>query len=302
MDMNEIPKPAQYSRFGGSVTLLQRALQRAARIAPTSQIKVTALEEYRHLWESTLWFVRPEHRFVCENRAGSSMTTAAAILSIAELSPSQVVVMLPGRCHVFQESMLADALDHALAALPMVPEGALSLAMIDCGDAIDEDYVLVTRPATGPGLGVLSMVRRPTTWVSRHLAKQGALVASGILIGYAGVFAAHISKQWPGLTSKLNQVVKSATAASAECELSLQLTRGAPPSMLTSLRWSAPAFAQRAVCVDGCGWSGLKSARAVARTRDYLAAVACVPPASSVRSDIFESPPRHSYLASAIDL
>ena len=60
------PAPVQYSSLGGSATLLRLALQRAASIAPTSQILVTALEEYRNHWEPVLWSVRPEMRFVSD--------------------------------------------------------------------------------------------------------------------------------------------------------------------------------------------------------------------------------------------
>ena len=285
IETNEERTPVQYSRLGGSTTLLQRALLRATRIAPASQVMVTALEEYRNFWEPALGLVRPEHRFVCENRACSPLTTAAAMLAVAQISPSHVVVVLPARCHVFEETILEAALDQAVNALPRVPQGALTLAMLDVEDGVDEDYLLVGPRGGGPGLGVLGMARRPTSWVARHLRKQGALIYSGIMVGYAGVFAAHTSKQWPGLTLKLHDIIEAATAISVESEISLQLSRGVPNPTLTSLRWHAPAFAQQAVYVHGCGWSGLRSARAVARTWDHLAAIADFGQAYGARVD-----------------
>jgi mannose-1-phosphate guanylyltransferase len=269
MRTSDEPVPVQYARFGGSTTLLQRALRRATRIAPASQVMVTVLEEYRDLWEPSLWFVRPEHRFVCEGRAESTLTAAAAVLKIAADSPSNVVVIAPGRVHVRQEAVLAVALDNALATLPSVREGALTLAMIDAEDGIDEDYLLLERSSFCPGLRVMGVARRPNTWVAHHLRQQGALIASGIMIGYAGVFAAHVSRQWPGLTRQLNKAATTAAAASTECELSMRLNRSMPRPTLSSLRWHTPTLKQRAFCVEGCGWSGLRSARAVARTHDY---------------------------------
>jgi len=262
------PMPVQYSRFGGSTTLLQRAMRRAAQIAPVSQVLVTGLEECRQLWEPTLWCVRPQQRFVSECRAGTFLATAAAVLSIAEASPSRVVVMLPSRCCVSQESIITGALERALEVLPRVPEGALTLAMRDREEAIDEDYLVVGRPCAGPGLGVYGIARQPTAWVARHLRRQGALVASGIMIGYAGAFAAHISRQWPGLTLQLNKVIAAAAKASAECEVSLPLDRHIARHVVNSMRWRAPTFRQRALSVEGCGWSSLRSARAVACERE----------------------------------
>jgi hypothetical protein len=75
--------PVQYCGFGDPTTLLQKALHRAMRIARPSQIAVTVREDNRARWESAFWFLRAEHRFVSDHRMTSSLTTAAAILSIA---------------------------------------------------------------------------------------------------------------------------------------------------------------------------------------------------------------------------
>jgi mannose-1-phosphate guanylyltransferase len=159
---------------------------------------ITALDEYREYWEPSVWYVRPENRFVGENRATSLLTRAAALLAIAQLSPSNVVTILPARCYVAQEWILRAALERALAILPGVREGVVTLAMVDIDEGIDEDYLAVTRARTGAGFTVLGFARRPTSWTARLLVQQGAMIASGIMIGYAGVFAAHISKHWPG--------------------------------------------------------------------------------------------------------
>lgn len=263
--------PVQYSGFGGSATLLQRALHRATRVAPASQILLTALEEYREHWEPNAWFLRPEHRFVCDNRAASLLTGAAALLSIAAKSPSSVVTVLPARCHVLQEWILSEALERALTRLPGLAEGVLTLGMIDAAEGIDEDYLVAARAPVGAGFTVQGFARRPTSWVARHLRDNGAMIASGIMIGYAGAFTAHISKHWPGLSLKLLKLIDSAYRAGAECEVPMDLPRGIPKPVLKSLRWQPPSFPQRAFRVRGCGWSGLKSAHSVAKVSSYLA-------------------------------
>ena len=117
MRAGERPSPVQYARLGGSSTLLQRALARAARIVPTARVLVTAMEEYREYWEPALWHIRPQNRYVCDNRAASLLTGAAALLTIAAISPSSVVTILPARCHVAREWILERALDH-VTSLP----------------------------------------------------------------------------------------------------------------------------------------------------------------------------------------
>jgi hypothetical protein len=256
-------RPVQYCGFGEPTTLLQRALHRAKQIAPTAQILVTVREENRECWEPALWFIHPERRFVSDSRMTASLTTAAALLSIAADSLSHEVTILPARCYVSNEWILSDALQRLHASLPRIPEGVGTLGMIDIDRGIDEDYLVRSRTRFGPGLAVQAMARRPAGWIAEHLREQGALVASGILTGYAGRFAAHICKHRPSLISDLARLL--CESAGGEKRLSADLHRQVPKSASRPLRWWPPLFPQRAFPVYRCGWKGLHTARAVAR-------------------------------------
>jgi len=213
--------------------------------------------------------VRPENRFVGENRATSLLTGAAALLAIARLSPSNMVTILPARCYVAQEWILRAALERAPSILPGVREGVVTLGMVDIDEGIDEDYLVVDRARTGAGFTVQGFARRPTSWTARLLVQQGAMVASGIMIGYAGVFAAHISKHWPGLTHVLARHGAAAAAAGSEFELPMDRQRAVSKLTMKSLGWSPPMFPQRAIPVFGSGWSGLRTQCAVERVATY---------------------------------
>ena len=264
--------PIQYCCLGKSGNLLQRAIQRASRVATASQVLVTVNEDYRELWEPPLRQVRLKNRFIGNCRAASLLTTTAAVLSIATDSPSHIVTILPARCFVAQEWMLSAALDQALAVLPRIPECALTLGMIDLEDGIDEDYLIVSRADRTPGLVIQGMARRPVWWTAKHLRRQGAMIASGIQIGYAGAFAAHIFKYWPELAVRVMELTATSTKAGVEKELPAGLCRGGPSGLARALRWDSPLFPQRALCVYQCGWSGLQSARASARIRAFALA------------------------------
>jgi hypothetical protein len=251
--------PVQYCGFGEPTTLLQRALHRAKQIAPAAQIVVTVREENRERWEQALWFVRPEHRFVSDSRLTAPLTTAAALLSIAADSIANVVTILPARCYVANEWILAAALHQLQTMLPRIPEGVGTLGMIDVGDGIDEDYLVPFQTRVGPGQTVQAMARRPAAWIARHLRQHGAMVASGILTGYARVFAMHASRHWPGLAGTLAKVMR--VAANGERRLLADGYGGMPRS---ALRWWPPTFPQRAIRVYRCGFRGLQTARAVA--------------------------------------
>jgi hypothetical protein len=255
--------PVQYCGFGDPATLLQKALHRAMRIAHPSQIAVTVREENRARWESSFWFLRAEHRFVSDQRITSALTTAAALLSIAADSPSNVVTILPTRCYVGDERILSSALERLHAMLPGVAEGVATLGMVDIDDGVDEDYLVPREGNEGPGVAIVGMARRPVGWVAQHLRQSGAMVASGILTGYAGVFAKHIHKHWPALAKTLCDLI--AATPGGEKRLRAHMGGEVARSVLPALRWSAPIFPQRALPVIGCGWRGLHTARAVSR-------------------------------------
>jgi mannose-1-phosphate guanylyltransferase len=265
------PAPVQYCRLGEGPTVLQRALHRAAAITSKSHVLMTALEEERELWEPSVWFLRAQQRFVCENRHASPISAAAAILSVAARSTSDVIAILPARCYVAHESILRRALGHALAELPGTPEGAVTLGMLDLEESVDEDYLIVSRVRAERRLRADRFVRRPLPWVARHLRRHGALVASGILIGYAGVFAAHISRYWPGLSKRLTEIIAAATATGEEFLIPSAMNGSKRCIAPRSLRWRPPALRQRVLEVCHSGWSGLKSLQSVARMTRSLA-------------------------------
>lgn len=255
--------PVQYCGFGEPTTLLQKALHRARQLAPTAQIAVTVREEDRERWEPALWFIPPERRFVSDSRLAASLTIAAALSSIAADSVSNVVTILPARCYVANEWVLSAALDRLHKTLPGIPEGVGTLGMVDIDEGVDEDYLVPCGTQVGPGLVVQGMAHRPVGWVARHLRRHGAMVASGILAGYAGAFAAHVSRHRPGLTKALIKMMRA--GAGGENAMNADMCRGVPRIVMRSLRWWPPTFSQRAFRVHRCGFRGLHTARAVAR-------------------------------------
>ena len=264
-ELGEASVPMVHSRLGNTATLLQEALQRATRIAQSSQVMVTTHEEYRPLWEPALLFVRPEHRFIATSPEAATLTVATSILAICKRSLSSIVVLLPAQCHIVQDAVVTSAIEHACLLLPSVREGIITLGMGDIEDAPDEDYLIPDSARNDPTLEVLGLARRPTVWVARHLRDAGAMVASGILVGYAGVFAAHLSKYCPGLAAQLEQTSTAAADTGNECDVALHELPRLPRLALAALTWRPPILRQRALCVWSSGWNGLRSPRSIER-------------------------------------
>jgi len=258
------PAPVQYRGFGEPTTMLQKALHRARRIARANRILVTTAEVHRAHWQPPLWFVPPEHRFVSESPGWSSLTTAAAVLSIAARVPSAAVTILPARCYVEDEWTLTVALHTALSNLGDAADGVVTLGMAGGASEVDEDYLLVDDPPDDcPIVPVSVTARRPLDWVARHLVGRGALVASGIFIGHADVLAAVLYKYWPKPTHQLLRHLARSFATGVENRLPATLVeealRAAPQSFWKHLPW----LPLRALRVGHCGWSSLRSGRAI---------------------------------------
>jgi mannose-1-phosphate guanylyltransferase len=268
LDLKSVP--VQYCRLEGTHSPLQRALQLATSIAFAPRVLLTAMQEHRARWEPHAWFVRPSLRFTNQASGSAALAMAAAILRVADQSPSCPLVIIPARSYVAHQSVLREAIVQAVTSLPRVSEGVVSLGMLDIEDAFDEDYLVVQRAPSGHGLKVSGIARRPTSWVARHLRRQGAVVASGILVGYAGAFAAHISKYWPGLTAKLIRLSREASAANCECAVPSAEGLRVQSIASNTLRWDPPILPQRVLPVNQCGWSGLKSPHEVIRIAEFL--------------------------------
>jgi len=145
-------------------------------------------------------FVRtPRHRFVGDSRSSSSLTVAAALLSIAE---NLRRTLLRSFQHLLRRKrkVLTAALCHARETLPLTSQGH-DARHVDIFDGIDEDYLVPTKAVTDPHWS-FRHCPSPCAWVARHLRENGAMIASGILGRYAGVFATDIVKQCPCLAAQ----------------------------------------------------------------------------------------------------
>jgi mannose-1-phosphate guanylyltransferase len=257
--------PVQYCGLGEPTTMLQKALHRAGRISHATRVVVTAAETHRSRWQQALWFTRPERRFISEFAGWSSLTTAAAVLSIAARAPAALVTILPARCYAADEWTLTVALHRALSARTFLADGIVTLGMIGAESDVEENYLLLNAPNARPTVSVSGIARRPMESVARRLIQQGALVASDIYVGYASTLALQVYRCWPTVTYKLLEQISSSITPGVENRIPQSLTREALHAAPRALWDRSPWFPLRALRVAHCGWSGLRSPRAIER-------------------------------------
>jgi mannose-1-phosphate guanylyltransferase len=237
---------------------LRQASVRARRVASPANILVSAGEEDRSVWMGPLWFTRPANRFISDRGVPTSLSTAAALLSVAATSPSCLVTILPDDFWVARESVLSDAIESVLSVLERAPDTVATLGMSDTHPGVEEDYLIVGRGSAQMGAVILAKANRPAPSVAKQLSEEGALVASGILLGPARAFAARIRKYWPQLERELTECLGSVLSPGAESRLPLDVYRRISRSVIGSVRLFPPTFAMRAFRVRGSGWCSRK--------------------------------------------
>jgi mannose-1-phosphate guanylyltransferase len=257
--------PVQYCGLGEPTTMLQKALHRAGRISHATRMVVTVAETHRSCWQQALWFTRPEHRYVSEFPGWSSVTTAAAVLSIAARAPDALVTILPARCCVADEWTLTIALHRALSERTFLADGIVTLGMVGADTDVDENYLLLGASNGRPTVPVPGIAQRPVECVARHLVRRGALVASDIYIGYASRLALQLSKYWAAVTHKLLEHLTRSTTPGIENYIPPSLAREALRVAPRMSRDRPPWIPLHTSRVAQCGWSGLRSPRAIER-------------------------------------
>lgn len=233
---------------------LRLAARRAKRLSSPANVIVSAQEGDRRSWEGPFWFTRAAIRFISEPGTPTSLSTAAAVLSIATKDPSCPIAILPSDFWVARESVLTEAIEKAFGQLHAMPESVATLGMIDSHPGGEEDYLLVGPRHAEKGAAIRARINRPERCLAKQLISQGAMVASGILLGYAQAFAARINKYWPHLAQELIHTLEKDGSAEAERKFSAFAYRQVPRVAMHSVRLSPPAFPARAFPVQGSGW------------------------------------------------
>jgi mannose-1-phosphate guanylyltransferase len=193
---------------------LRLAARRARKLSSPANVIVSAQEGDRRTWEGPFWFTRATNRFISELGTPTSLSTAAAMLSIATRDPSCPIAVLPSDFWVARESVLTEAIEKAFGQLQTMPESVATLGMIDSypHPGGEEDYLVVGPRHGQKGAAIQAQINRP----ERRLAKQ-------LISEVERKFSAFAYRQIPRLA-------------------------------MHSVRLSPPTFPARAFAVQGSGW------------------------------------------------
>jgi mannose-1-phosphate guanylyltransferase len=177
--------PKQYCSFGAPVSLLRRAVDRAARMVAGDRIAIVVAEQHRPWWEEELVAFPPANIVIQPENKGTAIGLLLGVTHVLRQDPSARFIVFPSDHFVADEDALHDALAEAVQAMHLDHRRIVLLGM--ALDEFDPEYGwIVCGPPSATGTGVrevLSFPEKPDQDAAAVLRKRGALVNSFMLVG-----------------------------------------------------------------------------------------------------------------------
>lgn len=190
--------PKRFRDFDGRGTLLDLALERAARFSPPERVLVVTQRAHRDDVDEVLSRHPGVSRLEQPRGRGSAPAVAMGVLAVYSRDRDAEVLILPGDHHVGDEDALASAVrrgfdavrgsDRSIAVLGAPPEGPV------------EGYGWLV---PGVDASVDAFIERPDPAVLSSLRSRGALVSTMVMVGQARAFTSALAYCAPAWTRSL---------------------------------------------------------------------------------------------------
>lgn len=177
------PVPKQFCSFGTGVSLLRRAIDRAARIVSPQRIVTVVAPRHRQWWEPELSDLPVENIVVQPRDRGTAAGILLPLSGILRRDPDAEVVVVPSDHYVENEPRLRAAVLDAILAADGSDVRVVLLGIEP--RACDTEYGWIV-PVAGNGPGnvparrVASFVEKPDGERARSLMRRGAVLNSFI--------------------------------------------------------------------------------------------------------------------------
>jgi mannose-1-phosphate guanylyltransferase len=265
-DGNGASVPKQFCSLTGGASLLEETLARAATVAAPDQTAIVVAAEHRRFWAGALaqLWDENENLIVQPRNRGTANGILLGLTAILERDADAIVTILPSDHYVARESVLAAALERAVAALEASSSAPITFLGIAPDGADPELGYIVpgTRRPDGTR-AIASFVEKPPLAVAARLVRERALWNSFIIVARASALVALIERRFPvevlcfrslwrqaRLSERLSHELARLYEKLPEIDFSRHVVEGA----------DAPLGV---VAVPRCGWSDLGTPRRV---------------------------------------
>ena len=255
--------PKQYCSLNGGDSLLQEAIQRAARLAPRPRTCVIVAEQHRRYWGELLWALPGQNIIVQPANRGTAHGILLSVLSILDHDPLARIVFLPADHYVRDERSLGESL-RATERLLTRSFDALALIGIEPEEADPELGYIEPGVADFDGSrAVARFVEKPDLPTARALIARGALWNSFIFGACGPTLLALMRTRMGAVDAMATALARDARVGSHSRALT-ELYEDLPTVDFSSAVVQGAEGSLRVVPARACGWSDLGTPRRVA--------------------------------------
>jgi mannose-1-phosphate guanylyltransferase len=261
--------PKQFCSLLGSRSLLDDAIERAARVVPSQRICTIVAQEHQQWWsrDEALNVLRPGNVFVQPSNRGTAIGVLYSLLHIVKKDANALVVLLPADHYVDAESVLSLAMRAAMDRVVRSAEHAVLLGMQPDEPDSELGYIVPGVLDSNGGYTVMRFIEKPQPSEARDVIAQGGLWNTFILAASARMLLRLFLGRFASVVEEMQLLLNRYLASPSRDRTSLVDLY----ARLPQLDFSRDILEDRpaslcVVPVPLCGWNDLGTPRRVGRT------------------------------------
>jgi mannose-1-phosphate guanylyltransferase len=260
--------PKQFCSLRGGPSLLDDALERAAAVAPGSQLCAVVADQHRQWWHDPLRRLPDANVFAQPENRGTAHGILLPLLQIAARDPDAIVVLLPADHHVRDEPVLADSLRRACNFARSNTNALLLLGVQPDQPDSELGYIVPSdRHRTQPAR-VRQFVEKPPRAQASALLARGALWNVFIIAAPVRALLALFELRIADTVRNMRAALASEAGAQADALTHLYQNLANVDFSRDILEGQEAKL--RVLPVPQCGWSDLGTPERVAQTLQQL--------------------------------
>lgn len=252
-----IAVPKQFCAFGGGVSLLHSAIERARSVLPVENICTVVADQHREWWQA-LPLTLPERNIVVQPRnRGTANGILLPLLQILHLDAEATLLVLPSDHYVRNETVLATSLHRALQEARASADRLLLLGF-DPDEADPELGYIVPVDGKGPApREVLKFVEKPDVFSARALIDKGGLWNAFIFAVKGRALLRAFERRCPEIVIQMRRVFDRRAATQSRWDDLVALYEKLPTMDFSRDVVECGALPLDVLSVPACGWSDL---------------------------------------------
>jgi mannose-1-phosphate guanylyltransferase len=267
--------PKQFCSLRGGPTLLDDAMERAAKVVPQRRICPIVAAQHQSRWRPLIERVPAGNIIVQPANRGTGIGILYAVMYILARDPRAHIVLFPADHFVQEETLLESALREAIDSVQRNPHSPVLLGLEPDEADADLGYIVPGEPDSEGGYRVQRFVEKPPRNVAAQLVAQGALWNT-FIIAAAGqsLLDAFFAQRFPLVMAQIEKFLDRTTRDGRTTSLAwsdlVSIYRTFPVIDFSRDILAARESQWRVVKVPFCGWSDLGTPQRLAATLDRM--------------------------------